>query len=143
MRFVYTAAGGVGPTGPTGPAGLRGVTGPVGPTGLQGPTGPQGPTGLKAKINALDAADGNPVNVIWVDENGDIEIKRDDLEIHQYLEFYNDSARKGHIWAEPGGLTVKGDGYIRLWGNTYVYNELGIGTPSPMASSGQSGTYSK
>jgi len=62
-----------GPQGPPGPRGLPGSEGPQGPPGPEGLPGPQGPPGL-GDGHSLDASDGSPTDVVYVDSNGDVRI---------------------------------------------------------------------
>ncbi|UCG10507.1 MAG: hypothetical protein JSW30_01245 [Dehalococcoidia bacterium] len=67
------AEGSQGPPGPQGPPGAEGPPGPAGPEGAPGPEGPQGPPGL-GDGHSLDASDGSPTDVVYVDSNGNIRI---------------------------------------------------------------------
>ena len=67
------AGGSQGPPGSPGPAGAEGPAGPAGPQGLPGAEGPQGPPGI-GDGHSLDASDGSPTDVVYVDSNGNIRI---------------------------------------------------------------------
>jgi len=53
-----------------GGAGPPGPEGPQGPQGLPGPPGPPGEPGVVTDRNSLDAADGDPVDAVFVDDQG-------------------------------------------------------------------------
>jgi len=65
-----------GPQGPPGPQGLPGAEGQPGPQGLPGVAGPQGLPGI-GDGHSLDASDGSPTDVVYVDSNGNISIGKE------------------------------------------------------------------
>ncbi len=66
--------------GPPGPQGLPGAEGPAGPQGLPGAEGPQGPPGI-GDGHSLDASDGSPTDVIYVDSNGNVSIGKENAPV--------------------------------------------------------------
>lgn len=70
------AEGAQGPPGPPGPPGAEGPAGPAGAKGAPGPEGPQGPPGL-GDGHSLDASDGSPTDVVYVDSNGNVSLGKE------------------------------------------------------------------
>jgi len=72
-----------GPPGPEGAQGPPGLQGPPGPEGAQGLPGPEGPPGLEGPPgpgdgHSLDAFDGSPTDVVYVDSIGNVGIGKTD-----------------------------------------------------------------
>jgi hypothetical protein len=80
MNMSCAQAGPQGPPGPQGPAGPQGAPGPEGTQGTAGPEGPQGLPGL-GDGHSLDASDGSPTDVVYVDSNGYVSIGEGDTAV--------------------------------------------------------------
>jgi len=74
------AEGAQGPPGPQGLPGAEGPAGPAGPAGAPGPEGPPGPPGL-GDGHSLDASDGSPTDVVYVDSNGNVSLGKENAPV--------------------------------------------------------------
>jgi len=83
-----------GPQGPPGPPGPPGAEGPPGPEGAPGPEGTQGPPGV-GDGHSLDASDGSPTDVVYVDSNGNVSIGKENPATE--LEVFGDITINGII----------------------------------------------